>query len=385
MTFHELEIKSFFSNIETKIRLLKQVREYYGKEMAPYFNSLDFWKIDEIKVSQILAFFLDPNEKHGQGEVFLAHFLKRFELDFFRNDDLRSVKVKCEASIDNRRRIDILVTNNFGQCVGIENKIHLGTTDQKDQIKDYVNFLEDRYRSGNCLIYLSPREKEVSAHSIGNKVREDLINEKKLRILNYEDHLIDCLSEFEMITKNLRTKSFLKDFEKKLRKMYMGEKDINEKQLIVDFINQDSRNIEIAFLVINSLDQVKRDLKVKFASQIQEIGDRLGLRVDGLKLYPSNWKGHKIMFNYEGANLLYGIQRNSPDKSKARFSEINGLIESEINEKFNVSEWWPMWQIFYRNVENNIEFWTEINNGNAARRAEQFVKLIIENFNNDKY
>ncbi|MDX5479225.1 MAG: PD-(D/E)XK nuclease family protein, partial [Cyclobacteriaceae bacterium] len=149
-----------------------QVREIYGKEMAPNFNSLDFWRIDENKISQIIAYFLDPKEKHGQGEVYLENFLKRFDLDFFQDDDLPNTNVVCEASIDNRRRIDILITNRFGQCIGIENKIHLGTADQKDQIKDYVTYLEGRYKNGNCLIYLSPKEKEVSEHSISKVERE---------------------------------------------------------------------------------------------------------------------------------------------------------------------------------------------------------------------
>lgn len=385
MALSELEIRSFFSTVETKIDLIKQVREIYGKEMAPNFNSLDFWRIDENKISQILAYFLDPKEKHGQGEVYLNHFLKRFELDFFRHDDLSNANVFCEASIDNRRRIDILVTNGFGQCIGIENKIHLGTADQKDQIKDYVAYLGARYKNGNCLIYLSPKEKEVSEHSISKEERVDLINENKLKILNYEDHIIDCLSEFEMISKNHRVKSFLQDVEKKLRKMYMGEKDISEKQAIVDFINKDQRNIEIAFLVQNSLSEVKKDLRSKFEDQIKEVAKRMDIRIDGLKLYPSNWKNHKICFSYEGPNLLYGIQRNNADKFRKRFSEIEELIYEEIHERFNVSEWWPMYQVFYGNIEGNMDLWVDIKNGKAVARAENFVRLIVDNFNSDKY
>lgn len=382
----EIEIKNFFSITETVIRLTEQVKNYYGKEIASNFNSFDFWWIDENKVSSIIAFFLDPNEKHEQGDVYLKCFLKKFSLDFFNYNENDKINVQCELSTNNGRRIDIVIfKNSFEQAIAIENKIYVGTADQNNQIKDYLNFLIKKTKDNFCLIYLSPQEKTVSTVSISSEDREKFIIGNKLKLLSYEEHMIECLNEFGNLTQNLRVKSFLKDFEKTLRKMYMGERDINSKQVVTDLINENVRNLEISFLVSNSLQDVKRQLKQKFEQQIQEMGQELGLEVEGTRLKPSKWTKNQITFNYESGGLLYGLTRYKSDHNKSRISEIEELLESEIKERFNVSPYWPMYQFFYINIENNEQFWLDIKSGKAKDRAGQFVKLINDNFNNDKY
>lgn len=382
----ELEIKNFFSLAETKIKLTQQVKNYYGKEIAPNFNSFDFWSIDENKVSSIISFFLNPNETHEHGDLYLRHFLQKFELEFFQFNENDKITVQCEFSTDRGRRIDIIIyKNKFEQVIGIENKIYVGTADQQNQITDYLDFLARKSKNNYCLIYLSPQDKTVSNESISIEEKENFINENKLKILTYEEQMIECLYEFGNLTQNNRVKSFLKDFEKKLRRMYMGEKNINTKQVMVDLINENVRNLEISFSISNSLQEVKRQLKNRFTNQIQEIGRELNLEVDGLKLRPSNWTKNRITFNYESGGILYGLTRTEPDNSKPRFPEIEELLDTEIKEKFNVSAWWPMWQFFYNNIENNEQFWIDIKSEKAKERAKNFIKIICENFNDEKY
>ncbi len=381
----ELEIKNFFSLTETKLKLIDQVRNYYGKEIAPNFNSFDFWWIDENKVSEILAFFLNPNERHEHGDIYLKHFLKKFDLNFS-FDENDKIDVQCELTTDNGRRIDIvIIKNNFEQAIAIENKIYIETPDQDNQLKDYLDFLAKKTKDNFCLIYLSPQDKIISNDSISPEERENYVNDKKLKFLTYEDNMINCLNEFGNLTQNFRVKSFLKDFEKTLRRMYMGENNINTQQVVTDLINESSKNLEIAILVVDSLKEVKRQLKQKFEQQIQEIGHELELEVEGLKLKPSKWTKHKICFNYEMGGLIYGIARFEKDDNKTRINEIESLLENEIKEKFNVSAWWAMWQFFYENIDNNKQFWLDIKSGKAKERAKQFMKLINDNFNDGKY
>lgn len=383
---NELDFKNFFSLAETKIKLTQQVKNYYGKEIAPNFNSFDFWPIDENKVSSIISFFLNPIETHEHGDIYLRHFLQKFDLEFFQFNENDKVTVQCEFSTDSGRRIDIIIyKNKFEQVIGIENKIYVGTADQQNQITDYLDFLARKSKNNYCLIYLSPQDKTVSNESISIEKKENFINENKLKILTYEEQMIECLYEFGNLTQNNRVKSFLKDFEKKLRRMYMGEKNINTKQVMVDLINENVKNLEISFSISNSLQEVKRQLKNRFTNQIQEIGQELNLEVDGLKLRPSKWTKNRITFNYESGGLLYGLTRTEPDNSMPRFSEIDDLLKTEIEESFNVSASWPMWQFFYSNIENNEQFWIDIKSGKAKERAKNFVKIICDNFNNEKY
>lgn len=382
----ELEIKNFFSLTDTKIKLIEQVRDYYGKEIAPNFNSFDFWWINENKVSEIIAFFLDPKERHEQGNIYLKHFLKKFDLSFFQINDNDTINVQCEYNTDNGRRIDIIIyKNNFEQAIAIENKIHVETDDQPNQIKDYIDFLSKKTNDNFCMIYLSPQDKILSNDSISIDERENYLIGKKLKLLTYEEQMIDCINDFSNLTQNARVNSFLKDFEKTLRKKYMGEKNINTQQVVSNLINENLKNLEISFLVANSLQEVKRQLKQKFEQQIQEIGQELGLETDGIRLKPSKWTKNKISFNYESGGLLYGLTRNEADNSKPRFSEIDEKLRKENYKGFNVSAWWPMWQYFYENIESNEQFWIDIKSGKAKERARQFIKLINDNFNNDRY
>jgi hypothetical protein len=382
----ELEIKNFFSIIDTKIKLIEEVRKYYGKEVSPDFNSFDFWWVDENKVSEIIAFFLNPLAKHEQGDIFLKHFLKKFNLDFFKIKEEDLVQVTCEVLTDSGRRIDIVINkNNFEQVIGIENKIHIGTADQENQISDYLKYLRKKSKVNYCLIYLSPKEKALSNHSIDQDEQLIFKQENKLKLLNYEEHIIECIKEFSLLSENIRVKSFLKDFEKKLITMYLGEDNLNKKQVVVDYVSDNIKNLEISFLVANSLQDVKQQLRHKFEQQINEIGQELDFEVNGLALKPKSWSNHSIKFSYEGGGILYGLVRDKEDKNKARLLEVEHMLDEQLREKFSVSPWWPLWQFFYRNIESNEDFWKDIYSGKAKERARTFIKLVKDHFEHTAY
>lgn len=387
-TITGFELGNYFSIIDTKVKLADEVRKTYGKELSPDFNSFDFWKTDENKVSEILAFFLRPTEKHEQGDIYLRHFLKKFSLYFFDFGAEDKIQVCCELTTDTGRRIDIaIIKNDFELVIGIENKVRHNTGDQANQVADYLLYLNQKSRGNYCLLYLSPQSKTLADHSLKYSERGNYESQGKLKIINYEEHIIECIGEFSQLSENNRVRAFLKDFEKKLISMYIGENDLNRKQVAVDYIKGNARNLELSFLVANSLQDVKRELTEKFAQQIVEIGHELSIAVDRqtLKLTPSKWQGHDIIFNYESGGLLYGIIRKVRDQNLTRFPEIESLLEEQMSERFNVSHWWPMYQFFYGNVANNTTYWVDIHTGKAKERAKQFVKLINDNFNTEDY
>lgn len=382
------ELGNYFSILDTKVKLADEVRKSYGKELSPAFNSFDFWKTDENKVSEILAFFLNPTERHEQGDVYLRHFLKKFNLDFFSFNTEDKISVQCELLTNAGRRIDIaIIKNDFEQVIGIENKVRHNTQDQANQVKDYLLYLELKSRGNYCLLYLSPQSKDLSDGSLHPSERVSYIEQRRLQLINYEEHIIECVGEFSQLSENNRVRAFLKDFERKLSSMYRGESDLNRKQVAVDHIKENARNLELSFLVANSLQDVKRQLKEKFAQQIVEIGQELGLAVDkqNLTLTPSNWRRHEIYFSYEVGDLYYGIFRKSESIEPITFPKIEPLLQAHIDGKFETSELWPVCYTFYENAENNTAFWVDIQTGEAKKRAGQFVKLINDNFNTAEY
>lgn len=86
---------TFFAGLQERIKTEKEFQKNYDQDHAFNFNLFDFFKPLENEISQILKFFLDPKEKHGQGKIFLDTFLQRFELDKEIPVDSK-IELKCE-------------------------------------------------------------------------------------------------------------------------------------------------------------------------------------------------------------------------------------------------------------------------------------------------
>lgn len=127
----------------------------------------------ENKVSEIFAFFLNPNESHRQEDLYLKLFIKRFQL-IFSLENFKDIEVIVEKRTHNSRRLDIYITDKDGNnVIGFENKIYEWTTDQFKQVEDYIDFLSGISKNYKfTLIYLSPKNKKVSEYSFN---KENLI------------------------------------------------------------------------------------------------------------------------------------------------------------------------------------------------------------------
>ena len=119
----------------------KTITEWKEKEeKGEGFNFISFisriWGIGETKHSQILSFFLNPRENHGQGGLFLKLFLKKlgFDITAFEPNDWR---VEVEQRSNGRDQIDILIQSyRLGVSIVIENKSN-GAEDQPHQLYRY--------------------------------------------------------------------------------------------------------------------------------------------------------------------------------------------------------------------------------------------------------
>jgi hypothetical protein len=93
----------------------------------------------ELIHSNILAFFLDPREEHGLGDLFLASLLKASRSPL-NNETLKQVEVFTEDPTNTKKRIDIVVQGSTF-LIGIENKIRARVT---NPLVEYGNRLEER-------------------------------------------------------------------------------------------------------------------------------------------------------------------------------------------------------------------------------------------------
>ena len=375
-------IDNFYHILHTKFKLSEELRQHYGKILSPNFNSFDFWNIDENKVSDIFAFLLTPNETHGQGKTFLKLFFNSMKIKY----DLENcnIEVNRELLTNENRRIDIVINlNNNEFIIGIENKIYETTTDQYRQIEHYCEYLNSISNNNFCLFYLAPKNKVLSEDSISKKTKEFLVKTDKFKIINYEDDIIHCIHDFSVSSESDRVRSFILDFEKKLKQMYLGEKFMDEQNLIVDYAISNIQNLETTLKIGNTVSEIKNILKDKFYNQCKDLARKFNLKYDfqefydSFRFYPENWNNHSICYYFERGKLKYGICRNSWDKNKTRKNEIEELLGGS----WNVSNWFLCEKILYQNFENDTYGWIDIENGNLINDVSKFINQIIGNEN----
>lgn len=134
--------------------------EYSQSDTNPAGNSLNVFTMAsdlyyrENFHSDIIKAFLDPNEKHGEGTIFLFSFID-FLNDNFR-DKVNIAKINFNNAIVEREvgRIDILVRSEDSMhCIIIENKIN-NAGDMQRQLPRYYDYMTNLGYTIDAIVYL---------------------------------------------------------------------------------------------------------------------------------------------------------------------------------------------------------------------------------------
>jgi len=184
----------FFHNIRFMLKIYYANKEKTDIYLASDFNIFEnIISPDENKISDIIAFLLDPKESHGQKDIFYKKFVEILEIK--QNINYEKLSISRESPtlyIENsRRRIDITIDHDRRFAIGIENKPWAG--EQIDQIKDYSEDLRKEYKDNYILIYLSGNGSEPN--SISKEKREYLKRNNKLKSISYSIELKFWLEE----------------------------------------------------------------------------------------------------------------------------------------------------------------------------------------------
>lgn len=214
---YKQKLNKFFKDLLFRYRVAKSVKAQMDKYLASDFNLVSITMPGEATLSRFIALLLEPNGVHGQGKVFLEKFVETLNKclkekgvgSLMKNvSEIGNAKVETEHSTDKGRRIDIFIDlPNF--VIGIENKIRAG--DQKDQLKDYNEYLKNK-RKSYLLIFLTCDGREPSEWSIPKSKRTELEKAGKLIILSYEKFLLPWLKECLKECEADKVRWFIRDF-----------------------------------------------------------------------------------------------------------------------------------------------------------------------------
>jgi len=291
------EIENLLNIVKSQIDTHLKFKKEYDKQLALDFSLFQFFTIGENKISQVLAYFLDVNQNHGQGNIFLKEFVNTFCDKEIEIEQLENI---CEKIIpNNNRRIDIYIKlKDF--TIAIENKIW--ADDQNNQLRDYSAFLEQKSQGNYLLLYLSPYGLEPKTKSIKEKLKESLIEKKKLKIISYKDDIISLINNWLVICEADNVSHFLKEFKKYLEIKFLGKNTLNMSKELRAIIHKNEREVQ---QLVNEYKGIENEILSKLNTVGKEL-DKIQPVLDfGIEISKSG------LFNWNGSRVYkYSISKN---------------------------------------------------------------------------
>ena len=213
--------------------------------------------------SDIIAYLLDPYQKHYQGKKYLEMFLEKVGLDINSN---HLIEVFREYLTNENRRIDIYIDSKEWGVI-IESKI--GAEEQENQLNHYYEFITGKYPNKKIYILfltLGGSDSETLCESVKN-------NKTIYRNITWEHHIlawIESVLAIQDVDNNL----------KEGLKQYKDSLDILTNKTNEDIMEQTT----ILESLINNKGELTIDLDSKAFENLNKVSDWLSTLAPLLKV-----------------------------------------------------------------------------------------------------
>lgn len=364
---------------------------------APDASIFQFVELNELLVSRLIAWLLDPRGTHAQGARFLEAFCAQFHVTAPPGVRLRvELEVATHLIARDRRRIDICVLDR-GWALGIENKPVAGFQDK--QLADYLDQLS-RYADGNAwLVLLKGWEGDLPRKQLTGGVPA-AIDEGRLVNSDY-NQLQLWLQTCRSCCDAPYVASLLADLEHTLQRWLTGGSRMDRQQAVVDGILDDARTREAAFELVAATDQLYAALSARFVADVRAALDPARFRVlhaetdrvdlprkDFLDIELDPRADFKFSVGFDRANLrlpYYGLRPRGGLSARARpFSALRKQLgERGIRSRESYLEWWFWWVYadephFPAMHDATVEVWKSLADGSFAGAVAERVDLFHE-------
>ena len=384
-------LERFFNELAPRLEAARTVERELDRQLARQFNAFDYLRPDELRLSKMIGDLLDPKGPHGQGHVFLRLLLDRVGFDY--GGDLRNSRVDVELLMESQRRLDVAVDIGGRHCLAIENKPFAG--DQKDQIKEYLDWLRGKYVNRFLLIYLSPRGEAPSDYSVkrtdlqdeaGNPIRtfrimpyhraEDGAGDDEFEPFRTGFGLADWLRECREHCDVERLRWFLREAETWCERRFGGSAmTTGERKTIEGLVLADDRNWRMAREIERAMPEIAADVRRQFletiAGRLSALGYNSGSNYSDkawqswVQAYLPQWHEYPNAYPERSRTCLCleANQRRGNDwvigirspRSKPKMTEGELLRRTRIDERLvgvPKTPWWPWYEFVvdeYRN------------------------------------
>ena len=424
------ECRRFFAELVPRLDTARTLERELDRNLARRFNCFDYLRTDELGLSRVIADLLNPNASHGQDVLFLRTLLDRLPMRNWPDPGANKISVLLERGITDGRRIDISVQIGEGRaayCLAFENKPY--AEDQKDQVKDYLEFLEHQYEKRFLLLYMSPTGEGPSEESIpGTELEENWQN--VFAIMPYHrgqgepGSLVDWFQECRRVCEVERLRWFLRDAEV-FCEGFGGQKMTTDGETLAvrDFVLSSPNNLKVALALQESWSTIKETVCKKFlemlCARIQERinqSDRLtnvsdlhvGHEYGGESRYsniiwlyrgswatysfeqlaqqvPSSGRTYIAMDNqHTGSNgWIMGVHSPMPaDDMESSDLERRRCLEARLRKEVvdlgRTTPWWPRWDWVLDDKRNWDALILDLHN--ECEAAGEITKYFVDRF-----
>lgn len=263
-----MKVEPYYASLNALMVSLSEMEQAYDPIIAFHFNSLNFFNVGETVVSKILAYFLDPNEKHGQGDTFLKAFLE--DISYINiPPKLDQVIVTAEFDTGNGY-LDILISLGNGSLIGIENKCW-DAIDQQQQLERYRQYLESatQKHQNYTLVYMPSENYSPSEDSMSSEKQKASIESGNLLCYPFSDRVIPLLEKWASFSRSHRVSNFLNELALYFKEQYFNEQFMGTQNKIIEFATK-PENIETTLTLIEQKDKILTKLTTQFVNNLTQ-------------------------------------------------------------------------------------------------------------------
>lgn len=376
----------------------KKWREELAKKAfyEPYqFNPLRFMRRDEMGLSRILAFFLDPKETHAQQDLFLNAFLKKLKLHHFLAYDKVIVETEKMLKAKNGRHdifIQGILKGNVQWVISIENKLNWAS-DQPEQIESYISDMKDLVKSDDYfMLYLPVYTQDPSENSISKDKWKKEVESNNAMIWDTKK-VIEWLDS--CLLGSTEVKQFVTYFIKYLNEEVLGMNETSNK--LVDLIVSDDKNIKMALEVIAVqeelygllIDKLQKDLTDRFnkcfknkswcIDYSQNVYERW---VPLIEFMEDENSSYSVFLEFDKGNYQYFYYGIYLDNNVENFSKLDAFFSRFSYSSNENNERKLYWKSFDSNRNWDSETWAKIPSGQLAdeiwQEIEPMLKEVVE-------
>lgn len=398
-------VYSTAQRVEHENRLVNQ---YTARDFTPF----QFMAWSEVPSTHMLAFFLNPDEDHGQGtlfqDIFLDH-LRQLPLVGPRLPRTRW-RVEAERRHGELGQIDLLLTaadRRFAIC--IENKPRDQTADQYQQLTRYRQVLQERHHDNYLLLYLSRAPRPPHEDSLAVVLREELQKSGHYANITYESFIRPLVEAWQQDVYPEALRTFLQQFRYQIEQWLAfpttKPSRLMQAEEIATTLVDSSAYVHTAFDIASSLDALKRKLREKLVQQLadpanglvgEEHWDWKGfLAGENTRPYlirrvttgpePQRWPWGRfsICMELDDERLYYGIRFDIEHwhAENTTYAAWPEGTPAQLAEQFagepggRPTEWWPWWRWAGPETEQNL--YTAIADGTLIKELQQEVQRLV--------